>query len=77
MAATSKVQIHLRPLPLEGRGVVSAMKKEHPQNDRVLLFLLHMQSSTSALLTFFFHVLNDIGELSLYTFTLFGFQKGV
>ena len=32
-----------------------------------------MESSTSALLPFFLHVLCDIGELSLYAFTLIGF----
>ncbi len=39
-------------------------------------FLLHMQSSTSTLLTFFLHVPDNIGDLSLYSLTFIGFQKG-
>ena len=37
--------------------------------------LLLMKSMISGLLTFSFHVLNDIGELSLYSLRLIGFQE--
>ena len=35
-----------------------------------------MKSTTSTLLTFFFHVLNNIGELSFNLLTLIRFQEG-
>ena len=38
--------------------------------------VLHMESTVSTLLLLFFHVLNNIGELSLYLLTLIRFQEG-
>ena len=35
-----------------------------------------MESTTSTLLLFFLHVLNDVGELPFYSLTLIRFQKG-
>ena len=35
--------------------------------------VLHVESTTPGLQTFFLHVLNNIGELSLYAFTIIGF----
>ncbi len=37
---------------------------------------LHMKSTVSTLLLLLFHVLNNIGELSLYLLTLIRFQEG-
>ena len=37
--------------------------------------VLHMESTTSALLLFLLHFLNNIGELSLYLLTLISFQE--
>ena len=39
--------------------------------------VLHMESSTSALLTFFLHVLNNVGELSFHSLALIRFQEGL
>ena len=36
----------------------------------------HMESTASALLAFFIHVLNNVGELSFYSLTLIRFQEG-
>ncbi len=38
--------------------------------------VLHMESTTSTLLLFLLHFLNNIGELSLYLLTLIRFQDG-
>ena len=38
--------------------------------------VLHVESTVSTLLLLFFHVLNNIEELSLYLFTLISFQEG-
>ena len=37
---------------------------------------LHVESTTPALLLFFFHVLNNVGKLSFYFLTLIRFQEG-
>ena len=37
--------------------------------------VLHVEASTSALLTFFLHVLNNVGELSFHSLTLIRFQE--
>ena len=38
--------------------------------------VLHMESTASVLLTFLFHVLNNVGELSFHSLTLIRFQEG-
>lgn len=38
--------------------------------------VLHMESTASVLLTFLFHVLNNVGKLSFYPLILIGSQEG-